>query len=257
MTKILFLFFLLLNVAYFYTQFGDTGEPVSSTILKQPVLPRGVDTLILLRERGLGGGVKSFLEKEPDNSFAQKNAKSSPAISAVKPTETLMKTSGLQRKNSSREPICFALGPFVRADVANRSSTMIVALGVDVKHRQVSRRTPRGYWVYLPASKSYQAAKRKVGELQKKGLKDLFIMGKGSHRNAISLGLFTRKSAANSRFQQIKKLGLKAMLETQYRVGKQTWLDMTVPGGRPAIVTSITKIAGDLQQAGLSQRKCQ
>jgi len=239
MTKIFSLFFLLLNAVYFYIQFNGTDEPTSSTILKQPPLPQGVEKLILLRERGLGGGAAPALE----------NPSSKPAIKRI---DTPLKTLG-----SQHELACFTLGPFIRADIAKRSSGTLTALGVDVKHREISQRTPRGYWVYLPASKSYQAANRKVKELQKKGLKDLYIMGKGNHQNAISLGLFTRESAANSRLQQVKKLGLKAVLETQYRVNKQTWLDLAVPGGQVAAVASITKMAEGLQRAELVQGKCQ
>ncbi len=239
MLKILFLFFLLLNAVYFYTQFDDTAEPVSSSVLKPPPLPQGVDTLVLLRERGLGGENAPL----PGSSAGQPS---------VTPIDMSAKPLGLQGESS-----CFTLGPFTRADVVRRSAETLAALGVDVKHREISKRTPRGYWVYLPSSKSYQAAKRKVTELQKKGLKDLYIMGKGGHQNAISLGLFTRESAANSRFQQVKKLGLKAVLEIQYRTNKQTWLDLTVPGGQAVTVANITKMVSGLQRAKLGQSECQ
>jgi len=239
MLKILFLFFLLLNAVYFYTQFDDTTELASSTVLKQPPLPQGVDKLILLRERGLGGENAPLPESPADKPSAQ-------------PIDMLAKPLELQD-----EPSCFTLGPFTSADVAKRSSGTLAALGVDVKYREISQRTPRGYWVYLPSSKSYQAAKRKVTELQKKGLNDLYIMGKGSHQNAISLGLFTRESAANSRFQQVKKLGLKAVLETQYRTNKQTWLDLTLPGDQAATVANITEMVDGLQRAKLGQAECQ
>ncbi|HHI92971.1 MAG TPA: hypothetical protein ENK04_05565 [Gammaproteobacteria bacterium] len=254
MIRILFLFFLLLNAAYFYTQFDDTGEPASSTILKQPPLPQGVATLVLLRERGLGGGDVSLSEKKTDKSSVQAVA-SKPSVKSI----DILSPSEAQRKEKpreSREPTCFTLGPFARNDVAKRSTKALTALGVDVKHREVSQRTPRGHWVYLPASKSYQAARRKVKELQKKGLKDLYIMGKGSHENAISLGLFTRESAANSRFRQVKKLGLKAVLETQYRVNQQIWLDLAVPGNRTSAVASIVTMADSLKGVELGQRRC-
>ncbi len=239
MIKILFLFFLLLNAVYFYTQFDDTDEPASSTILKQPPLPEGVEKLILLRERGLGEGNVLFAAPPSDKP-------------SIKPIDTSAKKTGTQR-----EPACLTLGPFSNADIAKRSARTLAALGVDVKQREISQRTPRGYWVYLPSSKSYQAAKRKVTELQKKGVKDLYIMGKGRYENAISLGLFTREGAADSRFQQVKKLGLKAVLEPQYRDNKQTWLDLMVPAGQTSMVVSITEMADDLQQVELSQRKCQ
>ncbi|MCF6338596.1 MAG: SPOR domain-containing protein [Gammaproteobacteria bacterium] len=239
MLKILFLFFLLLNAVYFYTQFEGTAELTSSTVLKQPALPQGVNKLVMLRERGLGGENAPFQESPADKLSA-------------KPIDMLAKPLELQD-----EPSCFTLGPFTRADVAKRNAGTLAALGADVKHREISQRTPRGYWVYLPSSKSYQAAKRKATELQKKGLNDLYIMGKGSHQNAISLGLFTRESAANSRFQQVKKLGLKAVLETQYRTSKQIWLDLTVPGSQAATVANITEMVGSLQRAKLGRSECQ
>jgi len=245
MIKVIFLFFLLLNAAYFYMQFDGTGEPATSTVLQQPPLPQGVDKLILLRERGLGG--ENALQKTAGRPQAK------PIDTKLPPPEASQEKS----PRASHEPACFTLGPFVKANVVKRSSKAIAALGVDVEQRKVSQRTPRGYWVYLPASKSYQAAKRKVTELQKKGLKDVYIMGKGSHKNAISLGLFTRENAARNRFQQVKKLGLKAVLETQYRVTEQTWLDIMVPGGQGGAIVTITEMADGLRGGELDQRQCQ
>jgi hypothetical protein len=259
MMRMLFLFFLLLNAAYFYTQFSDSDAPASSSILTQPTLPQGVDKLTLLRERGLGGTNMRSSTKPAQKSVVAKPAKARPAKPASKPVKTAAKKSKpkkISQPQKPRDPACFTLGPFAKAQTANRSITSLKALGVEVKRRQVSRRTPKGYWVYLPASKSYQSAKRKVKELQKKGLKDLFIMGKGSRKNAISLGLFKQESAAKDRFKQVKKLGLKAVLETQYRLSEQAWLDITVPDGKASTVASITELADDVALAELSQRKC-
>jgi hypothetical protein len=258
----LFLFFLLVNAAYFYTQFSDSDAPTSSSILAQPTLPQGVDKLTLLRERGLGGTNMRLrsASKSAQKPVVAKSAKTRPVKPVSKPLKTAVKKPKPQKTSvpqKPRDPACFTLGPFAKTQTANRSMTSLKALGVDVKRRQVSRRTPKGYWVYLPASKSYRAAKRKVKELQKKGLKDLFIMGKGSRKNAISLGLFKQESAANDRFQQVKKLGLKAVLETQYRLSEQAWLDITVPDGKASTVASITELADDVALAELSQRKCQ
>lgn len=257
MMKILFLFFLLLNAVYFYVQFDDANQPVSS-ILKQPPLPKGVEELALLRERGLGGQNTRLPAKASRKPTAQKIAKSPRAKSAAQPIKTAAKKP--ERKKPSpkpREPACFTMGPFSTAEIASRSAASLSELGVEVERRQVSRRTPKGYWVYLPASKSYQAAKRKVSELRKRGLKDLFIMGKGSRKNAISLGLFQRKEAADDRYKRVRKMGLKAILETQYRLSEQAWLDMTVSDGKTSTVAAITEMADGVPQAELSQRKCQ
>jgi hypothetical protein len=254
MMRILFLFFLLLNAVYFYTQFGDAGDSASSTILKQPPLPPGVEKLVLLRERGLG--VKSVPQTTNPlpSSVSQKVASAPPAKPVLIEKPQPQKS---QAPKKSREPACFTLGPFADAGAASRSTEALKKWGVVVTSRQSTQRTPKAYWVYLPESTSYQAAKRKVQALQKKGLSDLFIMGDGSHKNAISLGLFNQENTADERLQQVKKLGLNAVLETQYRLSSQTWLDLTVTDGKTATVAAITEIADAQRQTSLSQRKCQ
>jgi hypothetical protein len=278
--KALFLFFLLLNAAYFYYQNEVQDDAAAPTILKQPVLPTGVDSLVLLRERGLG------IVAEPTQAAVNPEATQSAAAASVKPTVATRKASAKpetvgadhvanvearsavisSKPAKSKSPVapeksaeaaCFTLGPFAQANAASRAADAISALGVSVTRRQESRRTPKGYWVYLPAAKSYLAAKRMVAELQKKGLTDLYIMGKGSRENAISLGLFNNKTTAEERFQQVNKLGLKAVFETQYRVSKQAWLDMSVAGNQTATVATLTEMAEGIPNASLTQRKCQ
>lgn len=257
--KILFLFFLLVNVAYFYVQYDDANQPASS-ILKQPPLPKGVEQLTLLRERGLGGEntqPSAQALRKPSAQKVQKAPRLKPVAPPTKVAAKKFKPKKQSPPQKLRGPACFTIGPFATAEIASRSAATLVKLGVDVERRQISRRIPKGYWVYLPPSKSYQASKRKVSELQKRGLKDLFIMGKGRRKNAISLGLFKRKGAADDRYQRVRKMGLKAILETQYRVSEQAWLDMVVLDGKPSTVAAITEMADGLPQTELSQRKCQ
>lgn len=277
--KALFLFFLLLNVAYFYYQSEVQDDAAAPTILKQPVLPTGVDSLVLLRERGLGIVAEPAQPDVKQDATATADARDKPVESAsvagakqetlgadhvtkievkpmvITPKRAADKSPGSPEK--SAESACFTLGPFEQANAASRAAEAISALGVSVARRQESQRTPKGYWVYLPASKSYLAAKRKVAEMQKKGLTDLYIMGKGSRENAISLGLFNNKTTAEERFQQVNKMGLKAVFETQYRETKQVWLDMAVAGNQTATVASLTEMAEGFPNASLTQRQCQ
>jgi hypothetical protein len=277
--KALFLFFLMLNAAYFYYQSEVQDDAAAPTILKQPVLPSGVDSLVLLRERGLGivaEPTQTDVRQDAAPTAAARNkpaeAVSEAAVNQktvnadrvtkveVSPVITASKRAGDKSPvapEKSVEPACFTLGPFEQANAANRAAETISALGVSVAHREESQRTPKGYWVYLPAAKSYLAAKRMVTELQKKGLTDLYIMGKGSRENAISLGLFNNKTTAEERFQQVSKMGLKAVFETQYRESKQVWLDMSVAGNQTATVATLTEMAEGLPNASLTQRQCQ
>lgn len=261
--KTLFLFFLLINAAFFYFQNNiEDGSP-TSTLLAQPKLPVGASSLVLLRERGLGGSesVKEVADQGKEKApvaeaeiagievLPPKLVEKAP-VSPAKPVEK-------KAPQKSAEAACFTFGPFVKGERAELAIKSAKALSVKVDRRQESQRTPKGYWVYLASSTSYQAAKRKVAELQKKGVKDLFIMGKGSRKNAISLGLFKNKDVARARLKQVKKLGLKAVLETQYRVSEQSWLDMSVAGDQTATVASLTEMAERFPEASLTQRKCQ
>jgi cell division septation protein DedD len=157
----------------------------------------------------------------------------------------------------STELACFTLGPFSQASLASQTAEAISALGITVERRQELQRTPRGYWVYLPSLKSYAEARDKVKEMKGQGLSDLFIMGKGSHQNAISLGLFKSKQAAQDRYKQVQAMGIDAILEVQYREKKQGWLDMSVPGDQTTAIAALSEMAEETPGINLTQRKCE
>jgi len=258
--KTFFLFFLLVNVVYFYFQSSAEDESERSVLLTQPTLPAGAKPLVLLRERGLKGSVSVPVDAVPSNNKPVKLASkgSEPSLAkkspVIPPKRTEKKVAPKPQK--SAEAACFTFGPFSKADSADKAVKAAKALGVSVERRRESQRTPKGYWVYLPPSKSYRAAKRKVSEMQKKGLTDLFIMGEGSRKNAISLGLFKSKKTAEDRLKQVSKMGLKAKFETQYRVSEQTWLDMVVAGDQTSTVAALTEVTESFASASLTQRKC-
>ena len=262
--KIIFLFFLLVNAVYFYTQSDWFNHQTAPVILKQQALPKGVERLSLLRERGLGTSsektIREAIEPETTPEITKKVEKPAPVSQPVTQKTAKAEIAPKPKKpkpEKSSKPACFTLGPFKKTTTANHADEAISILGVAVKQRQVSQRRPRGYWVYLPAFKTYDAARKQVNALQKKGLKDLFIMGKGKHKNAVSLGLFKREGAADERFQLVKKMGLSVKKETQFRVRKQVWLDMTVPGNKTSTVASLTEVANKYSRTNLSQRKCE
>ena len=273
--RAIFLIFVLLNAVYFYTQ-SDLFKPQTGpVILKQQDLPKGVERLTLLRERGLGTSSANTPRKTaepekkpktsptaakptpaPKNQTVKKQPVKKPAAVKVAKAKVAPKPTKPKPEKSSK-PVCFTLGPFRKSATANHADKAISALDVAVKQRRVEQRRLRGYWVYLPSFKTYEAARRQVNLLQKKGLKDLFIMGKGEHKNAVSLGLFKREGAADERYQLVKKMGLSVKKETQYRNRNLVWLDMMVPGDKTKTVASLTEVVDKYSRTNLSQRKCE
>ena len=268
--RIIFLFFLLVNTAYYYFQSEQFQGPAPTVLIKQPAMPLGAEKLVLLRERGLSSplleaaGITQTTQTTQTTTAPQIAAETE-LKSKVVQQQTAIPENGslisatkklLPKPAKSKVVACFTLGPFGQTAQASRASEAIGVLGVEVSRRQGTHRTPKGYWVYLPPSVSYKSAQRKVKEMRKKGLQDLFIMGKGANKNAISLGLFKNKNAAEERFHRVKGMGLKAKMETQYRVKKEVWLDMSVPGDQTTTVADVAEIAETFPKADLTQRKC-
>jgi len=150
---------------------------------------------------------------------------------------------------------CFTLGPFKNESDAGQMYKALRKLEVAVEQRLVERRIPRGYWVYLPPLKSYSAARRKVQELEAMGLDDMYIMGKGEMKNAISLGLFKRKSTATERFNQVRRLDPSTVMRPQHKTVKEKWLDLAVDSQDTDKVADITELAERYAGVGLTQLK--
>jgi hypothetical protein len=70
--------------------------------------------------------------------------------------------------------------------------------------------TQNNYWVFLPSYPNRRKANEAAAILAKRRIKDFFVVRSGEHENAISLGVFSTKERADSRYQEI--VGLKARL---------------------------------------------
>ena len=84
----------------------------------------------------------------------------------------------------------------------------------------------------------------------------MFIMGKGAHKNAVSLGLYKTRSSADERYQQVKKMGLSVKLDTQYRETKLAWLEMELPEDQKTTIESISELASQNQRTTLTRHQC-
>lgn len=63
--------------------------------------------------------------------------------------------------------------------------------------QKLQTQNPSSYMVYLPSAKNKKAAENRIGELQKKGIGNYFLITNGTQfKNAISLGIFKNEEAA-------------------------------------------------------------
>lgn len=227
--KIVFYFFVVLNFAFFLWQ-TQANSRVKDTKQKRS---SGAPTLVLLNE-----------------------AKSSAKKPKAKKSATSSKTKKSKSKSNKALAACFTMGPFENLEQTRPIAETLEGYGALTSTQKKKEQVSSGYWVYLPSFKSWKEARAQVMELEQKGMLDIFIMGRGKMKNAVSLGLFSNKNAADRRMGDLKKLGVKPKVEIQYMTNDQYWIDIDVEKGKKDVVANINSIADSLTLLKLKKRKC-
>ncbi|HET7922039.1 MAG TPA: SPOR domain-containing protein [Gammaproteobacteria bacterium] len=120
---------------------------------------------------------------------------------------------------------CASYGPFPGADAAKTGTQRLSRAGAEVHERLVPGKVRLGYWVYLPAFHSRKEAEAAEKLLQKRGVKDIYVVADEADRNAISLGVFSQRSGAVERQKKIRTLGFHPLLADRFRDTPNYWLD--------------------------------
>ncbi len=123
---------------------------------------------------------------------------------------------------------CRALGAFDRRDAAEQVAGQLASLNVAAKLRQESVQTPNGFWVLIPPLASHDAAREMEKKLEAAGITDVWRPAKGDLQNAVSLGLFSRREAAERRRAQVVARGFAAEVRPRMSESDEFWLDFPV-----------------------------
>ncbi len=136
-------------------------------------------------------------------------------------------------------PACYRLGPITDAASADTLSGNLKQLGLDVEIQKKSIKKPKGYWVMFPPLESYAQAKQKLKELKKAGLSDLWLFPKGKYKNAISLGLYSRRVNAELAHKRAFEKGVTTEMLARYVDVDQHWLQFHSTKLPPVAVEAI------------------
>ena len=237
--KVLFMFFALLNAAFFVWQADVFSLHTPAGKTAQAPVDKNVPELAMLNETS-----KEKLEKADKKSPTKSKTKIAKANTRPSPSKT------------SGTPICYALGPFDGLPQAKNISSKLQDLGAFTLERTVTTESPMGFWVYLDSFDSWKEAREKVVKLEIAGLKDMFIVGRGPMKNAVSLGLFKNEDGAKERIARVKKMGEKPKIQTQYKQTDQYWIDIDIDPKQTQAIKTIEKIAQSLTVLELNDRKC-
>jgi hypothetical protein len=176
--KIFFWLLVLANVIFFAVmKSGLFDEEQSGTALA----PLNAEQIALASEA-------------PVSAIASKPVPASAPASAVPATEVA----------------CFEWGEFSGADIDLASKELgKLKLGNKVSRHDVEHHL--GYWVYIPPVKDKTAVAEKIKQLKARGVTDYFVVqDQGEWMNAISLGVFKTKDAADSFLEGLRKNGVRS-----------------------------------------------
>ena len=149
-----------------------------------------------------------------------KSAQSSPAAKAEDELPAPVAEPGELESAAVSEPasatasdaVCMQAGKFKDRVAAVKAAKWMKSQGSEViEISQEKHRVVKGYWVFLPAFSSREAAAAKLRELRGLGIHDVALIGKGAAAPRISLGVYKNKSNMHRRVAELKKLGYPAM----------------------------------------------
>jgi hypothetical protein len=111
---------------------------------------------------------------------------------------------------------CMEWGDFSGAELP-RASAALSAMQLADKSSQRKIERDTGYWVYFPPFRNKAAVRQKIAELKELGINEYFVVQTPGHlQNAISLGVFKTKEAAQNFLDRMRTKGVRTA-----RVGEQ------------------------------------
>jgi hypothetical protein len=237
--KTVFLFFAALNVIFFLWQYSTMGAMIHGGSVKKLVQDKSVPTLVLLGEPKAGG-------KSNGKNDHKKN------------TQTAMVESHPGKPAAAKKNYiaCYTFGPFEEYLQLKSVTNQLRALDADVIQRKETKQEVLGHWVYLPSFPDWDAAHKKVTELEDKGIKDIFILGRGDLKNAVSLGLFKNEDGAKRRVARLRKLGVKPKVDVQETSKELVWLDINIDSEKEKVETTLKSFNVVNKALKVRNRKC-
>jgi hypothetical protein len=121
---------------------------------------------------------------------------------------------------------CLRIGPFLtQADLRRAIGALTPAVD-RIQFRESRVLTNRGFWVYLPAQETREAALATARELSARGLRDYYVVTAGDRENTISLGLFRDRPNAETRQRDVQGLGFAPQLQERQEETPNYWIEL-------------------------------
>lgn len=215
---------LVANVAYFVWQgYFAAREPAPE--VSPPRRDAAVASLTLLSEqpRSTVSGSRKPLDVAADAGplEAEESAAREEQVREATLTEAINNPVAAE----PRGPIgCPAIGPFTDVFQAESILEQVRALDLPAELRAIDEKLlSNEFRVLIPPAASVEEAFRKLRELQSLDI-DSYILGRGDQAMGISLGVFSRREAAEAMREERRRQGYQAEITEIPRFERQFWI---------------------------------
>ncbi len=122
---------------------------------------------------------------------------------------------------------CFSLGPFADAAATGLARSRILGQSVRQRLRETPGKGASGYNVLLPPSTDRDTAQALASRIGAAGFDDYLVVNAGEQANAVALGRYRSRDAAERRQAALVAAGFPAQLQPiGQEVATQWWLDV-------------------------------
>ncbi|HEY8887198.1 MAG TPA: SPOR domain-containing protein [Gallionella sp.] len=178
---------------------------------------------------------------------------SSPSESPAKPNSPMDVAAPAAAKPGTL--VCLEWGDFSGPDLARATAALsALQLADKLSRRQIEQDI--GYWVYFAPLRNKAAVNRKIAELKKLGIKEYFVVpGSGHWQNAISLGVFKTKEAAQNFLHDLNAKGVHTA-QVGERASKLKSTIFMLDRVDTATVSKLTAMQSDFPGSALNNVPC-
>jgi hypothetical protein len=156
-----------------------------------------------------------------------------PALALLSEVEAAGRIADAPERAGEPEPVggnpgqrCLRIGPFLtQADLRRAIGALTPAVD-RIQFRENRVLTNRGFWVFLPAQDTREAALAAARQLSARGLRDYYVVTAGDRENTISLGLFRDRPNAETRLREVQALGFAPQLQERREETPNYWIEL-------------------------------
>lgn len=123
---------------------------------------------------------------------------------------------------------CTTIGPFRELSQAATAAATLRNAGFEPEQRVADGDIWIGYWVYIQALPTLDAANEVLAKVRAAGITDSYVIPNSDSGNLVSLGVFSEISGVSRRRDEVRALGFEPQVVDRTRRATVYWVDVTL-----------------------------